>query len=188
MSEELFDIVDDLGNPTGRTATRSLAHAEGLRHRTAHIWVVRHTPQGPEVLLQKRSDNKDSFPGQWDTSSAGHIHAGDEVLPSALRELEEELGITARPEDLKPAGTFEIQYDRVFHGKVFRDNEISFVFVYDLPVDLSALRLQEEEVSEVRFFPIDWVKNACQHRDGTVCVPTGGLETVCRWLDTHPNG
>ena len=58
-----------------------------------------------EVLFQKRSMNKDSFPGKFDTSSAGRIQAGDEPLESALRELGEELGIQATPEQLVFAGT-----------------------------------------------------------------------------------
>ena len=56
---------------------------------------------GYDLLLQKRSKEKDSFPGCYDISSAGHISAGDEPLETALRELEEELGIKAEPEQLK---------------------------------------------------------------------------------------
>ena len=82
---EYFDIIDEQGRLTGETAERSVAHRLGLRHRTAHVWVIRHEPDGIRVLLQQRSLNKDSFPGQWDTSSAGHIPAGSEPLESALR-------------------------------------------------------------------------------------------------------
>lgn len=32
---EIFDIIDENGNPTGKTVERSIAHAEGIRHRTA---------------------------------------------------------------------------------------------------------------------------------------------------------
>ena len=99
MAEEIFDIVDENGQPTGETVTRSKAHAEGIRHRTAHIWVVPENGDKTEVLLQKRAMNKDSFPGRYDTSSAGHIQAGDEPLESAVRELSEELGIQADPAD-----------------------------------------------------------------------------------------
>ena len=60
--------------------------------------------------------NKDSFPGRYDTSSAGHIQVGDEPLESAVRELSEELGIQANPDDLHFAGTFPIQYEKEFHG------------------------------------------------------------------------
>ena len=55
MAEELFDIVDENGNPTGKTVSRSEAHAKGIRHRTAHIWVIRDNEGKKEVLLQKRS-------------------------------------------------------------------------------------------------------------------------------------
>ena len=72
----IFDIVDENGQPTGETVTRSQAHAEGIRHRTAYIWVVRENGDKTEVLLQKKAMNKDSFPGRYDTSSAEHIQAG----------------------------------------------------------------------------------------------------------------
>ncbi|MFQ9109561.1 MAG: hypothetical protein ACLR5Q_11555 [Coprococcus sp.] len=68
---ELLDVVDENGIPTGETVERSIAHAKGIRHRTSHVWLLRRRSEGVEVLLQKRSDNKDSFPGCYDTSSAG---------------------------------------------------------------------------------------------------------------------
>lgn len=85
---EIFDIIDEKGNPTGKTVTREKAHTDGIPHRTAHIWIIRQKDGRTEVLLQKRSKNKDSFPGKFDTSSAGHIQAGDEPLESALRDEE----------------------------------------------------------------------------------------------------
>ena len=105
---EYFDIVDDNGMPTGEIISRNTAHKDGIQHRTAHVWIIKEKPGGYDILLQKRSMNKDSFPGQYDTSSAGHIPAGDEPSESALRELKEELGIDAEPEDLHYAGSFHI--------------------------------------------------------------------------------
>ena len=102
---ELFDVIDSKGNPTGQIVSREKAHAEGIPHRTAHIWIIREKEGRVQILLQKRSQNKDSFPGKFDTSSAGHIQAGDEPLESAIRELKEELGISAVPEQLHFAGT-----------------------------------------------------------------------------------
>ena len=104
---EIFDIIDEKGNPTGKTVTREKAHTDGIPHRTAHIWIIRQKDGRTEVLLQKRSKNKDSFPGKFDTSSAGHIQAGDEPLESALRELHEELGIQGTPVQLQFAGTYK---------------------------------------------------------------------------------
>ena len=180
---ELFDIIDENGNPTGKTVERSIAHAEGIRHRTAHIWIIRRKNGRTEILLQKRSRNKDSFPGKFDTSSAGHIQAGDEPLESALRELGEELGIKAEASDLDFAGTFRIQYEKEFHGKMFRDNEVAFVFVYQKPVDIADLTIQKEELDGVSWFDLEETYEACKNHDQKFCVPIGGLETVGKYLN-----
>ena len=73
---EYFDVVDEAGQPTGKTVSRENAHTYGILHRTAHVWIVRQADARLQVLLQKRSMEKDSFPGLYDTSSAGHIPAG----------------------------------------------------------------------------------------------------------------
>ena len=81
---ELLDICDEQGNPTGETVERDIAHRDGILHRTAHVWIVRNKDKGFDILLQKRSMEKESFPGLFDTSSAGHIPAGDDPVTSAL--------------------------------------------------------------------------------------------------------
>ncbi len=188
MTEEIFDIVDEKGQPTGETVTRSQAHAEGIRHRTAHIWVTRENGDKTEVLLQKRALNKDSFPGRYDTSSAGHIQAGDEPLESAIRELSEELGIHADEDDLHFAGTFPIQYEKEFHGKMFKDNEIAFVYVYDDEADIDNLTIQKEELDSVEWFDLEEVYQACQPpRNEKFCVPMGGLEIVRKYVNEQEN-
>ena len=149
---ELFDILNEDGSKTGVVKERGVAHREGALHGTVHIWIVRENDKsGYDVLLQKRSDNKDSHPGCYDISSAGHISAGDEVMESALRELEEELGLSVQPEQLELFGTTHVKFEAAFYGKIFRDNEISSDFVYRQPVDIDKLNLQESEVSEVRW-------------------------------------
>lgn len=179
---EIIDIVDAYGHPTGETVERSKAHAEGIRHRTAHIWMIRRNGDQAEVLLQKRSLKKDSFPGRYDTSSAGHIQAGDEPLASALRELQEELGIAAKEEELRFVNTFRIQYETKFYGKMFRDNEIAFVFVYEKPVDISKLELQEEELDEVKWFDLEYVYEQCCAHNPDFCVPIDGLILIRNYV------
>lgn len=179
---ELFDIVDETGQPTGKVISRDEAHQKGTLHRTAHVWLVKKKPEGYDILLQKRSEEKDSFPGMFDTSSAGHIPAGDEPLQSALRELKEELGLTASPEELKFAGTFRIQYEKEFHGRLFRDNEVTRVYVYVKPVNIQDLTLQESEVSEVRWFDLNEVWGEIHRSRERFCVPTAGLKVLREYL------
>ena len=181
-TKEYLDIVDESGYPTGEIISRDVAHTEGILHRTAHVWVVRKTDRGYDILLQKRSEEKESFPGLYDTSSAGHIPAGEEPLESALRELKEELGITAVSDQLHYAGSFRIQYEKEFHGRMFRDNEVTWVYVYEKIVDISTLKLQESEVSEVRWFDLSEVWNEIRTDRSRFCVPTGGLNVLREYL------
>lgn len=175
---ELFDIVDKNGTPTGEIVERTIAHEKGIRHRTAHIWVTRIENRKVQVLLQKRAQNKDSFPGRFDTSSAGHIQAGDEPLDSAIRELSEELGIYAKKDDLTFVNTFDIKFEKEFHGKLFKDDEIAFVYLYEKPVKESSLSLQTEEVECVEWFDLTYVYEECKKHNQTFCVPVAGLEIV----------
>ena len=179
---EYLDICDKDGFPTGEVVSRDRAHRDGIRHRTAHVWVIREKEGGVDVLLQKRSMEKESYPGMYDTSSAGHIPAGEEPVPSALRELQEELGIVAKPEQLAFAGIFRNQYEEVFHGKPFRDNEVTRVYVYREPVDIEALTLQESEVEEVRWFDLEEVYREIQVSRARFCIPSGGLDVLRRWV------
>ncbi|HWA84772.1 MAG TPA: NUDIX domain-containing protein [Opitutus sp.] len=94
MADEFFDVVNEHDEPVSR-ARRSEVHARGLRHRAVHILVF---DEHGRVFLQKRSMNKDTSPGLWNSSCSGHVDAGEEYDRAAVRELKEELGLSvARP-------------------------------------------------------------------------------------------
>lgn len=112
---EILDICDELGNPTGKTVERKIAHQQGILHRTAHVWILRKKENKIQILLQKRSEQKDSFPGCYDISSAGHIPAGDNYGQSAVRELKEELGIVVRESELIDCGNRRFHFEKIFH-------------------------------------------------------------------------
>jgi len=182
---EYFDIVNTFGEPTGDTVERTVAHAEGIRHRTSHVWLIRKQEGSVQILLQKRSHIKDSFPDCWDISSAGHIPAGDTWVPSALRELQEELGIDASPEQLHYIFCYPKRYDAVMYGKPFRDNQVSSVFLMVCDLPEGGFRLQEEEVSEVRWF--DFASALEQVKAGAIpnCIVPWELENLFRFVSDH---
>ena len=149
---EILDIVDEHGIPTGKTVERTFAHEQGILHRTAHVWIVRENKGRIQVLLQKRSEEKDSYPGCYDISSAGHIPAGVDFLPSAVRELKEELGVSVMQKALVYCGQRRFEFQQMFHGKPFHDNQVSNIYLLWLDKEPEAFILQKEEVSEVCWF------------------------------------
>jgi isopentenyl-diphosphate delta-isomerase type 1 len=95
-NNEWFDVVDALDRPIGKER-REVVHARKLFHRAIHVFVL---DAAGRMLVQKRSSAKDSAPGLWCSSCSGHLDAGEDYLAAAVRELEEELGLEIRPEDL----------------------------------------------------------------------------------------
>lgn len=167
---EIFDVVDEQGLPTGKTVERETAHSEGILHRTAHLWLMRKRETGVEILVQKRSATKDSYPSCYDISSAGHIPAGVDFKPSAIRELKEELGLDAKEEELQYCGTRRIRGERVFHGKMFRDNQVSNVYCIWRDVEPEECTLQVEEVEEVRWINLEECKKRVAAEDSAFCI------------------
>ncbi len=168
---ELFDVLSEDFKETGLVRERSIVHELGSWHKTSHVWVVRKKEKGFDVLLQKRSSHKDSFPGCYDISSAGHIRAGDDYLESAVRELQEELGIEAEPQELKFIGVHKGMTDTEFYGKPFLNYEYSHVYVYDgSRLDTECLKLQADEVESVLW--MDYEEGCTRLFDGTIknCV------------------
>lgn len=180
---ELFDELDSEGNKTGVVKERSIVHEEGAFHATSHIWIVRKNGSGGyDVLLQKRSEDKDSNPGCYDISSAGHVEAGHGYLESALRELREELGIEAQPEQLREIGLRRCGFWGEFYGRTFIDNELSMLYLYEEPVAIENLTLQKSEVSEVIW--IDYTECSRKIRENGFrhCIYTDEFEMVGKAL------
>jgi len=89
MAEEIFDVVNERDEVVG-CAPRREVHAQGLMHRAVHVLVF--NARG-EVFLQKRSMQKDTAKGKWDSSASGHLDSGEDYDACAIRELREEIGL-----------------------------------------------------------------------------------------------
>lgn len=147
MSEtELFDIYDADGRHLGM-AQRADVHRIGYWHHTFHCWVARRQPDGrTSVLFQRRAPGKDTNPGSFDITAAGHLLAG-ETIADAAREMEEELGWSVPFEQLVPFGTIREEAEGTNRGQPYADREVSHVFGCLTTLPLAEFRLQEEEVS-----------------------------------------
>lgn len=183
---EYFDIRNEDGTITGKVKERSKVHEDGDLHGTSHVWISRKNETGQyELLLQKRSAYKDAYPGCYDISSAGHLPAGQEYLASALRELEEELGMKAREEDLIFLGIHKGYSEEMFYGKPFRNYEISHVYLYDRPVKISELHLQETEVESVKWMSLEQCFQKAKEKDPQYCLFLDELEMIQKYYQNR---
>ncbi len=139
MSEEIFDVVNDEDEVIDRMA-RSEVHRLGLTHRAVHILVFN---RRGEVFLQKRSLLKDRQPGLWDSSSSGHVDAGEDYDASAIRELGEELGLVP---DKAP--------ERLFKLKASPETDQEHLWIYRCESE-GPFVLQAEEISEGRWLAVE---------------------------------
>jgi isopentenyldiphosphate isomerase len=144
--EERLALANRDGTDAG-SALRSECHKNrNLIHRAVHIIVE--DGQG-RLILQKRSTKKQIQPGKWDTSVGGHVLAGEAIHSAAVRELEEELGITgAEPEPI---------YEYLWESP----REREYVNTYRL-VWTGKVKSNPEEIDEVKAWSIDEVEGAPQ--------------------------
>jgi len=138
--DELFDLYAPDGEPLGRSKPRALVHRDGDWHRSLHVWVVL-DERGPELVFQRRSAAKDTWPGKIDIAVTGHFRAG-ESLAAALREADEEIGLPLTTADVVKLGVRWSAEDR---GDV-HDHEIQEVLAARTPRSLSSLRPDPDEV------------------------------------------
>ena len=133
-------------------------------------YAVLGTQYGSIDTCFKRSDQKDSYPGCYDISSAGHIPAGVDFIPSALRELREELGVEAKAEQLHFCGQRQFSFKAVFHDRDFWDNQVSNVYLLWLDREEDTFSLQKEEVSEVKWFDFEDCWHGVQENTLPNCI------------------
>lgn len=175
---EYLDIYDNNGKPLGIKKTKKEAHNEGLWHKSAHIWVVN---SGGEVLIQRRSPKVDNHPNQWDISAAGHISAGESDIESALREVEEEIGLKLAPKDLILIGTMKQQSART--GYI--NNEINPVYVLKMDLDPNEIKKQEDEVAEVKFIPHKELQQLIERKDPSFVPHPEEFVLLFNYLDKN---
>lgn len=140
MTEEMFDVVDE-SDEVLRQLPRSQVHAEKLIHRATHIFVFR---SDGRMLVHKRTDHKEEFPGVWTSSASGHVSAGETYDETAPRELFEELGLRA---ELTRLHKFAACEDTCREHTVLYETVCDDVVMAD-PNEIAAV--DELHVSEVR--------------------------------------
>jgi isopentenyldiphosphate isomerase len=126
--DEILDIVDERDDVVGQ-ARRGEVYARGLRHRCSFIQV---RDAAGRLFVHRRTATKLVFPSLYDMFVGGVVGAGESYDDAALREAEEELGVSGLP---RPEFLFKFLYDdgagRTWWSAVYEVR-------CDLPVDPQA--------------------------------------------------
>jgi isopentenyldiphosphate isomerase len=102
-ADEVLDVVDEHDRVVGQ-ARRAEVYGRGLRHRCA--FVLARAADG-RVFVHRRTTRKLVFPGRYDMFVGGVVGAGESYDRAALREAEEELGVSGLP---APTPLFKFRY------------------------------------------------------------------------------
>ncbi len=156
--DELFDLVSRDGAPLGVEKARREVHRDGDWHRSLHIWVVLlegsggpGAPRSPCLLFQRRSPDKDTWPGALDVAVTGHLRAGEAIL-DGLREAREEIALEIKPEDAIELG---LRRRADEHTAGVLDRELQAIFATATSRSLAAFAPDPDEVTSLVALPIE---------------------------------
>ncbi|MEV3930859.1 MULTISPECIES: NUDIX domain-containing protein [unclassified Streptomyces] len=130
-ADEILDLVDENDEVVGQMA-RGEATARGLRHRC--VFIEARDPEG-RLFVHRRTATKLVFPSHHDMFVGGVVGAGESYDEAALREAEEELGVSGLP---RPTPLFTYLYESPAHSW--------WSYVYEVRCALP-VRPQAEEVA-----------------------------------------
>lgn len=168
---ELWDIVDEYGRPTGRTHEKGLPMQPGEYHPAVSVWIV--NGRG-EFLISRRAGQKKTASLLWETTGCS-VLAGESTLHAALRETQEELGLTLDPD----CGELFCRYTWPHSdgsGAAYFE-----VWLFRCEFDLRAVVLQREEtidamaasaddlrrlIREGAFIPYTYLEDLARHVQG----------------------
>ena len=179
--EELFDVLNEKGEYTNRVETRKKCHKEGLYHKAVVVFIINSKGQ---VLLQRRSPNKRMWPNLWDVTAGGHVSSGEFGFQAIIRECKEELGIELNKDDITFIGSTKstnIQGDII-------NNHFNEIYIANKEIDETKLKLQEEEVAEVRWVDKDEIIKRIRDNYNGITDKEGCWEYLIKyyeWLDRN---
>lgn len=157
---EMWDLFDKMRRPLSRTHLRGTPLNPNEYHLVVEIWTVN---SNKEILITLRDPHKEKYPNQWEITGSSAI-AGETSRQAAVRELQEETGITAKEDELIFLGTTQ--------------GRSHFVDAYLLHRDIAIpeLTLQEGETVDAKWISLDQLNAMIENH--SLVIPTGKqLET-----------
>ena len=169
--KEYLDVLNENGDKTGKTKLRDEIHRDGDWHSSVHIWLICED----EVLVQKRSALKESYPGCFDASAAGHVSAGEEIVVAAQRECLEEIGVDIADRTIIELGVLKLCIENVKTG--FISNEFNHVLAVEIEKEQD-YQIDSEEIEKLQWMSIESVYSEIEQGNKDYCVSLDEIELI----------
>lgn len=148
---EYWDIYDKNKQKTGKLIKRGELLKEDEYHLIVHIWIK--NSKG-EFLIQQRSETVKN-PLVW-SATGGSVVAGEDSYTGAIREVKEELGL-----DLTNHNGY------LFDSSLYEEDNQKYwcdTYLYFIDLDINTLKLQEEEVKQVKYEKMEIIKEMMNNK------------------------
>lgn len=139
--DEIWDVYDSKRTPTGKKHRRADPLPKGEYHIVVHVWLVNSCGK---LLITKRAPNK-GYPNMWECTGGSAI-SGDDSLAAAVREVKEETGLDALPENGLCVLTLT------------RDDSICDVWLFRQDFNINDVKLQENETIDAKYATIEEIQ------------------------------
>lgn len=146
---EIWDLYTKYREKTGKEHIRGEQIPEGYYHLVVHVWI--RNRQG-NYLISQRAANRPTFPLMYECVG-GSVLKGESSADGAVREVEEEVGITLDPSEGKRIFS---KIRGVIDGKTFQDILDVWLFEYDGEPDLS--KASTDEVAACRWMSTEEIE------------------------------
>lgn len=165
--DEELNYYDENGKKLG-IINRHQAIEQGLLIESAQIWII--NPKTKEVLMQKRSKNKQNDPGMIDVSASGHVKPEETPMQAIIREGKEEVGKKAF-EKLIPTIKKLIGFEIDFSKEGRKGRYINYEYIAFSTAELEEYEKQDEEVEKLFFMNYYNVKKLIENKDKNIRIP-----------------
>ena len=174
MKDEMVEVMNQDGQPTGIYKMRSHVHRSGEWHNSVHVWVI----YEDKVLLQKRNADRESFPDMYDVSAAGHVSAGETPELAAVRETEEEIALRIDEKDLISVGVLRLCYSD--KQKAYISNEFNYIFAYKSDHQIENIHYDTREMQSIDWVHIEDLKRDIEAHPSDYCISLEELNLLLK--------
>ena len=169
---ELLQVLDENGNPTGRFEKREIVHDNKLFHNEVALWII--DRENKKVLLQRRSPNKKQKPNKL-ALCAGHVVDNETIDEALEKEANEELGLNIK----------NYKVDKLITIKRTEPRNHCFIHHYYIgkAIPIENITIQKEELSEVLYMDYEHLKQLVKQNSDEVVFKWEFYEPVFNKLD-----